>query len=397
MRFGCVFSKRGAAGTLKIWQETGMTWITSAPTGKFFAGRNRWPFKVLLLIAHLGLLVGVLHERAAAPVPSERQYAAIDAMTARPLSGGIALLALGTGLLLAVLMLTGSGRPRVRPDSARTALHLPRTLPAPSAPDPDGGEALHCSMMARLNHDLRTPLNALIGFADLMHAETFGPLGHERYRAYADHMRSCGHDLLRATESTLAMTELLSAPTLGGHRTVDLGTIASDAWAASRLTGDLPGSSVRLVMPDGLRIRADMPALRQALVNLFGAAAARSSNGDCIEFGARACYGRVQAWITVVRRAGGPTAATTGCRPPTSTSPAIDDLNLSVSRRLLGLQGIPMVIATDSQSAWTVTFSLEDATQSDFFDQRPMTAAPEQADHSAVFLGAPSPSPSRSA
>ena len=37
-----------------------------------------------------------------------------------------------------------------------------------------------------MSHELRTPLNAVIGFADVMRAQMFGPLGNERYGEYAD-------------------------------------------------------------------------------------------------------------------------------------------------------------------------------------------------------------------
>src|SRR5213078_2303290 len=38
--------------------------------------------------------------------------------------------------------------------------------------------------LANMSHELRTPLNAVIGFADLMHSEVFGPLGDSRYGEY---------------------------------------------------------------------------------------------------------------------------------------------------------------------------------------------------------------------
>ncbi len=34
--------------------------------------------------------------------------------------------------------------------------------------------------LARVSHEIRTPLNAIIGFADMMSSEHFGPIGHQR-------------------------------------------------------------------------------------------------------------------------------------------------------------------------------------------------------------------------
>ena len=45
-----------------------------------------------------------------------------------------------------------------------------------------------------LAHEIRTPLNAMIGFAELMRDERFGPVGNERYRGYIrDIVQSCYH------------------------------------------------------------------------------------------------------------------------------------------------------------------------------------------------------------
>ncbi len=38
--------------------------------------------------------------------------------------------------------------------------------------------------LANMSHELRTPLNAIIGFSQMMEAQTFGPMGSEKYREY---------------------------------------------------------------------------------------------------------------------------------------------------------------------------------------------------------------------
>ena len=56
-------------------------------------------------------------------------------------------------------------------------------------------EGLSPELLADLSHELKTPLNAILGFADAMETESFGPLGHEKYREYAGHIRSSGGHL----------------------------------------------------------------------------------------------------------------------------------------------------------------------------------------------------------
>jgi signal transduction histidine kinase len=66
--------------------------------------------------------------------------------------------------------------------------------------------------MARINHDLRTPLNAVVGFSELMVLELFGPLGDERYQDYVHHIRDSATELLKSAEDTLALTALVANP-----------------------------------------------------------------------------------------------------------------------------------------------------------------------------------------
>jgi len=62
--------------------------------------------------------------------------------------------------------------------------------------------------LANMSHELRTPLNAIIGFAQLMQAQTFGPVGSEKYREYCAHILSSGQYLLSVFSDVLDMSRL---------------------------------------------------------------------------------------------------------------------------------------------------------------------------------------------
>src|SRR4029077_2116563 len=49
---------------------------------------------------------------------------------------------------------------------------------------------------ARISHEVRTPLNAIIGFAEVMIGERFGVLGNERYSEHMRDIRACGERVI---------------------------------------------------------------------------------------------------------------------------------------------------------------------------------------------------------
>ena len=51
-------------------------------------------------------------------------------------------------------------------------------------------------MLARISHEVRTPLNAIIGFSEVMIGERFGALGNERYVEYMKDIRASGERVI---------------------------------------------------------------------------------------------------------------------------------------------------------------------------------------------------------
>lgn len=64
------------------------------------------------------------------------------------------------------------------------------------------------NFLAHLSHDIRTPLNHIIGFADLMRHQTYGPLGDARYADYVQSIKASGEHLLASFATILDLAEL---------------------------------------------------------------------------------------------------------------------------------------------------------------------------------------------
>lgn len=62
--------------------------------------------------------------------------------------------------------------------------------------------------LAVMSHELRTPLNAVIGFSDMLAAETLGPLGNQKYREYAKDIKQSGTHLLHIINDLLEVSRV---------------------------------------------------------------------------------------------------------------------------------------------------------------------------------------------
>ena len=59
------------------------------------------------------------------------------------------------------------------------------------------------ALLETLSHDLRTPLNTIIGFADMMEQETLGPINEPQYREYVADIHSAGRSMLEIVNDLL--------------------------------------------------------------------------------------------------------------------------------------------------------------------------------------------------
>lgn len=67
--------------------------------------------------------------------------------------------------------------------------------PAPEAPRSEG-PGFVARFLTQLDREIRAPLTGILGFADVMLKEPYGPLGHARYRSYLNDVRSSGEQVL---------------------------------------------------------------------------------------------------------------------------------------------------------------------------------------------------------
>jgi two-component system cell cycle sensor histidine kinase PleC len=125
------------------------------------------------------------------------------------------------------------------------------------------------SFLAHLSHDIRTPLNHIIGFSDLIRHQTYGPLGDARYVAYVDSIKQSGERLLSFFASILDLAELES-----GRRVLEENQVNVDELLTAvtrRFSGQAQraGLVMRLGAPCHALISGDRFSLERMLGNIL--------------------------------------------------------------------------------------------------------------------------------
>ena len=125
-------------------------------------------------------------------------------------------------------------------------------------------------LLSRVSHEMRTPLHAILGFAEVILEERFGPIGNERYRDYirdihasGRHVLSLANDLLDLAKIELGKVELQFAPLDVNAAVRECVTLMQPQAARERVI-------MRLSLYDRLpNVMADERSLRQILLNLM--------------------------------------------------------------------------------------------------------------------------------
>ena len=130
--------------------------------------------------------------------------------------------------------------------------------------------------LAKMSHELLTPLNPIIGFAQVMRDQMAGPLA-ESYRDYAAHIHRSGSHLLAIVRDILDFSRIETGDLRLDEEAIDLSQLVRDLppILAPGHDGAAPAPlAFRVDIDAGLpRLRADPLRVRQVLINILSNAA----------------------------------------------------------------------------------------------------------------------------
>jgi signal transduction histidine kinase len=137
------------------------------------------------------------------------------------------------------------------------------------------------AFLAAVSHELRSPLNAILGFADILATEVDGPLTDDA-REEVEQIRGSGKHLLDLITDILELSALESGQLRLSLGSVDLGAIA---WDVVREAAGVVGArpvAVRIEGEAGVHAYADPKRVRQILTNLVGNAIKFTQRGEVV-------------------------------------------------------------------------------------------------------------------
>lgn len=150
---------------------------------------------------------------------------------------------------------------------------------------------------AGLGHDLRSPLNAVLGFADIMQSELQGPLP-EAYRDYPGLIRESGEMLLRLVDDMLSYARS-EAGTFEIHtEPLDLAPMIEDVRRAFKPIADRSGVRLECVSDNMVWAEADPHAVRRIWDNLVSNAIKYSDAGSTVSLSAMCAGDRVSLSVS---------------------------------------------------------------------------------------------------
>lgn len=137
------------------------------------------------------------------------------------------------------------------------------------------------AFLAAVSHELRSPLNAILGFADILMEEVDGPLTPSA-REEVEQIRGSGAHLLALINDILEFSALESGQLRLSRERVDVTALAHDLVREARgLVGQKP-LSVSVTADPQVLARVDMRRMRQVLGNLINNAIKFTQRGSVV-------------------------------------------------------------------------------------------------------------------
>ena len=130
--------------------------------------------------------------------------------------------------------------------------------------------AAKAEFVAKVSHEISTPLNAITGFAEVIVAERFGAIGNERYREYVKDIHAAGMHLVSLLNDLLDLSKIETGQLDLTFANVSLNELTQQCVGIMQPQASRARIIIRTSLTPGLpQVVADERSLRQIVLNLL--------------------------------------------------------------------------------------------------------------------------------
>lgn len=123
--------------------------------------------------------------------------------------------------------------------------------------------------LARMSHEIREPLNAIIGFSDIMIEERFGKIENQRYLEYLKDINRSGIHVLDLVNDLLDISKIEAGKFELSYEAIDLNQLASETVALLQPQANNRRIIIRTSLSRAVpKVVADARSIRQIILNL---------------------------------------------------------------------------------------------------------------------------------
>ncbi len=134
----------------------------------------------------------------------------------------------------------------------------------------EAASAAKTDFLAQVSHEIRTPLHAILGFAEVMMEERFGPVGNERYKDYLKDIHASGSHVTSLADDLLDLSKIEAGKLELAFAAVDANSVIRECVSLMQPQAARERVIMRVSLHDRLpRVMVDERSLKQIMLNLM--------------------------------------------------------------------------------------------------------------------------------
>jgi signal transduction histidine kinase len=152
----------------------------------------------------------------------------------------------------------------------------------------ESGSRAKSEFLALMSHEFRTPLNAIIGFSDLVRSEVYGPIGNDLYKEYLHDIMMSGNHLLALINDILDLSKAEAGKISLSEAPAAVADIVRESAAMLRQQAVDAGVALDCAVASNLpSLLCDERLVKQILLNLLSNAVKFTPAGGRVMLDAR--------------------------------------------------------------------------------------------------------------